>query len=242
MLRASIATGFLLISALVVWLAFQVGVNTSSGTLFVNLGTEIFGILITVALVEWLFERRRLQDRGRELAWSVLHAIERVVWIWQGGPHQLGTEELLGLVRSIRSNDPVAPFTEALLVNVGTQCREALQREPAVLRSLPGLAGAMTDLTSLSSLRDGRESVSIHVVAEVIESGTLALAQILNQPTRRLPGALIRLRNPGLESQQRRYYDSQPAATALEPLPEEDVRVRYARAATAPQPAEEIDQ
>lgn len=56
-----------------VWIAFQVGVNTPNGTLFVNLGTEIFGILITVALVEWLFERRRLQDRGRELAWSVLH-------------------------------------------------------------------------------------------------------------------------------------------------------------------------
>ena len=69
MIRATVAAAFLFISASLVWLAFFLGAATPTGTLFINLGTEIFGILVTVAVVEWFFERRRLQDRGRELSW-----------------------------------------------------------------------------------------------------------------------------------------------------------------------------
>ncbi|RMH20294.1 MAG: hypothetical protein D6701_03975, partial [Gemmatimonadetes bacterium] len=81
MIRWLVATAFLVASAGTILAAFMVGPETGSGTLLVNLGTEIFGILITVAVVEWLFERRRLQDRAREQAWNVLHGLERAVWV-----------------------------------------------------------------------------------------------------------------------------------------------------------------
>ena len=61
MLRAVVTTGFLVIAALILWLSFVIGVDSSAGTLFINLGTEIVGIVITVAVVEWFFERRRFQ-------------------------------------------------------------------------------------------------------------------------------------------------------------------------------------
>ena len=63
MLRALVTAGFLLVAALVLWASFILGVETSAGTLFINLGTEIVGIVITVAVVEWFCGRRRLQNR-----------------------------------------------------------------------------------------------------------------------------------------------------------------------------------
>lgn len=90
MLRALVTAAFLFVALLVLWLAFVVGADTSMGTLLINLGTEIVGIVMTVAVVEWFFERRRLQTRGRQLAWDALHAAQTAVWVWQGGPREMG--------------------------------------------------------------------------------------------------------------------------------------------------------
>jgi len=43
-------------------------------------GAVVIGIVITVAVVESFLERRRLQNRGRQLAWDALHAAETAVW------------------------------------------------------------------------------------------------------------------------------------------------------------------
>ena len=206
LLRALVAVAFLLLSAVMIWGAFIMGSDTNEGALFVNLGTEIFGILITVALVEWLFERRRLQDRARELAWSIFHALERAVWVWQGGPRQLGTDALLGLIHGIRKNDPLPQFTRTLLVNLGTQSREALDKESMAIKLIPGMKGAVDDLTSLRALTDGDSAVSIRMVAEVLESGTLGLAKVLHLSTQPIPAALVRYRDSSERAQEERYY------------------------------------
>ena len=49
MIRLVVIGGFLLVSVAVILAAFQVGADSPTGTLLINLGTEIFGILITVA-------------------------------------------------------------------------------------------------------------------------------------------------------------------------------------------------
>ena len=207
LIRAVVASAFLIISVSCIWLAFFLGAATPRGTLFINLGTEIFGILVTVAVVEWFFERRRLQDRGRELSWRLFHSVARVVWIWQGGPQQPGSEELLGIISGIRSKDPVPRFTRTLLVNLGTQSREALDTEAAAVSSLVGLKEALGDLQSLGSLRDGESGVSVRMVAEILESSATGLSRVLGQSTHRLPSGLIRYRDPSLDAQQQRYYD-----------------------------------
>ena len=208
MIRAIVASAFLIISVSCISLAFFFfGASTPTGTLFINLGTEIFGILVTVAVVEWFFERRRLQDRGRELSWRLFHALGRVVWIWQVGPQQRGSEELLGIISGIRSKDPVPRFTRSLLVNLGTQSREALDTEAAAVASLVGLKDALRDMQSLGSLRDGESGVSVRMVAEILESSASGLSRVLGQSTHRLPAGLIRYRDPGVDAQQQRYYD-----------------------------------
>ena len=76
MIRWVVTAAFLGLAAGIIWLAFFVGAETPRGNLLINLGTEIVGIVITVAVVEWFFEKRRHNTRGRQLAWEALHALE----------------------------------------------------------------------------------------------------------------------------------------------------------------------
>lgn len=214
MIRIVVVGGFFLISVAIVLWAYLVGVNTPTGTLLVNLGTEIFGILITLAVVDWLLERRRLQDRARELAWRVLHGIERAVWLWQGGPRRLESDELLGLISGIGTDDRLQPYTRTQLVNLGTQSREALSREQRAVRTLPGLSEALEDLTSLDSLGEEDSAVSIRMVSEVLQSSVRRLAELLSQPTQRMPSGLLRSRDPSPEAQEERFYSMRPETGA----------------------------
>ena len=215
----------------------MLGAATPTGGLLTNLGTEVFGILVTVAVVEWLFERRRLQDKARELAWSVLHSLERAVWIWQGGPQRIETDELLGIIAGIRSTDPISRFTKVLLVNLGTQCREALDKDPKAVNSLTGLKAGLEDLSSLRSLRDGHSAVSVRMVSEILEAGTTGLARLLGQSTQRLPSGLIRGRDASEGAQQERHFD---LGATTPPMPERPLQTPTSESPTphpAPDPA-----
>ena len=143
MLRAVVTSSFLLLAVVVLWMAFVVGTDTSYGTLFINLGTEIIGIVITVAVVEWFFERRRLLTRGRQLAWDSLHATQTAVWVWQGGPREMETDELLGVLNAVHEDDPLPDFTEGLFLNVGTRSRRLLNNDPQAVAALPGYMDAL---------------------------------------------------------------------------------------------------
>lgn len=216
MIRAAVVTVFLVIAIIIVTTAWFIGMETPLGGLLGNLGTEIFGIVITVAVVEYFFERRRLQDRARELSWSILHGIEHALWMWQGGPRRMGTDQLLGIVSSITSDDELAPFTHALLQGLGDRTSQIMQRELAAVRSVSGLEEALNDLTSLKGLgeestrRSDNRKMEIRMVAEILESSTTGLARLLGQPDQRIPAALIRYRDPSLEGQERRQAEARP--------------------------------
>jgi hypothetical protein len=206
MLRAVVTSSFLLLAVIVLWMAFVVGTDTSYGTLFINLGTEIIGIVITVAVVEWFFERRRLLTRGRQLAWDSLHATQTAVWVWQGGPREMETDELLGVLNAVHEDDPLPDFTEGLFLNVGTRSRRLLNNDPQAVAALPGYMDALEHFARLSSMRDGRSSMHSRKVADILEQGSQALARALGQPTERHLASLIRFRDPSLESQERRHH------------------------------------
>ncbi len=215
----------------------MLGPTTPLGGLFTNLGTEVFGILVTVAVVEWLFERRRLQDKARELAWSVLHSLERAVWIWQGGPQRIETDELLGIIAGIRTTDPISRFTTVLLVNLGTQCREALDKDPQSVSSLSGLKVSLEDLSSLRTLRDGDSAVSVRMVSEILEAGTTGLARLLGKSTQRLPSGLIRGRDASEEAQQERHFDLGAAPPPAQDRPAEITASEAPASEPTPDPA-----
>jgi hypothetical protein len=205
MIRVVLGIVFFVISAGLIVGSTLFDQNSSFRDILGNLGTEIFGILVTIGLVDWFLEKRRRQDRAREIAWRVLHGIEHAVWVWQGGPRHVGTNELLGIISGIRKQSSLEPFTEGLLLNVGLQCRSILQREASAVKSLPGLSGILKDLVSLANIRDLATSTRIRTVAEILEGSVTGLARVLGQSTDRMPSGLIWYQDPTPEGQQGRY-------------------------------------
>lgn len=206
MLRALVTAGFLAVAATVLWLSFVMGVETSAGTLFINLGTEIVGIVITVAVVEWFFERRRLQTRGRQLAWDALHAVEHAVWVWQGGPREMDTDEVRGVLNAVGEGDPLPDFTEGLFLNIGTRSRRLLNNDPDAVAAVPGFMNGLEHLARLSAVRDGDAPMPSRKVGDILDQGTSELAKALGKPVERHLASLIRFRDPSVESQERRHF------------------------------------
>lgn len=221
MLRLVVTSAFLLVAAGIVWSSFVVGAETPAGNLLINLGTEIVGIVITVAVVEWFFERRRLMTRGRQLAWDALHAATNAIWVWQGGPREMQTDELLGVLRAVDEGDEVADFTEGLLLNMGTRSRRLLTNDPDAVQAVPGLMTALEHYARLSAIRDGKAPMPPRKIADILDEGTTALARALNQPAERHLASLIRYRDPSRESQERRHIGDTSAAHAWRPTMED---------------------
>ncbi len=206
MIRAVVAGAFLVLAVAMLWMAFVLGTATTLGDLFMNLGTEIIGIVITVAIVEAFLERRRLQNRGRQLAWDTLHAAETAVWVWQGGPRELETDEMLGILNAVHEDDPLPDFTEGLFLNLGTRSRRLLNNDPEAVAALPGFMDALEQFSRLSAIRDGKAPMPPRKIADILEEGTRPLARALVQPTERHLASLIRYRDPSVENQERRHH------------------------------------
>lgn len=210
MSRLVLPAGGLIVAALVVWSAYvmggQAGHDALSVNLLVNLGTEIMGIVITVAVVEWFFERRRNLERGKQVAWSALHAIEHVVWVWQGGPRQVETDQILGILRSVGDADPLPDFTQNLLLSLGTRSKQTLHNDQAALEAHKGLMTAFEELARLNAIREGGRVLGSRTVADVLEEGVKRLARVLGQSEEPMPGRLIRYVDSTEEAQEVRYF------------------------------------
>jgi hypothetical protein len=205
-MRIWVATGSVALAVLGIAGGVLVGAASATGNVLINVGTEMLGLGITLTVVDMLLERRRLEERGREIAWSALHEIERIVWVWQGGPRRVGTDELLGLISGITRSAGAEPFTRVLLSNLGHRCRELLNIEAKAMRTLPGLTTAARELSCLAEL-SGREDASTHaMVVEALERGTNELCRELGQPTQKIPAGLVRQRDPSGEAQRARYH------------------------------------
>jgi hypothetical protein len=223
MLRWIVTAGFLGIAALTVWIAFLLGAETPRGNLLINLGTEMVGIVITVAVVEWFFEKRRHNTRGRQLAWDALHALEHAVWVWQGGPREMDTDEVRAVLSDVHQEDPIPDFTEGLFLNIGTRSRRLLNNDPDAVAAVPGFMNGLEQLARLSAMRDGKTPMASQKVADILDEGTAELAKALGKPTERHLASLIRYRDPSLESQERRHFGghghvSLPSTSPSEPM------------------------
>jgi hypothetical protein len=210
MSRITVTAGFLVVAGLVIWSAFALtDPNGGTGSLLINLGTEIVGIVITVAVVEWFFERRRALERGRQVAWSALHAAEHVVWVWQGGPREVDSDQLLGILKAVSESDPLPDFTQNLLLSLGTRAKHTLHNDQSALQAHPGLMTAFEELTRLNAIREGGRVTPTRTVADILEEGVVNLARVLGQPTEPMPSRLIRYVDAAESAQEVRYFGGQ---------------------------------
>lgn len=206
MVRVIVITSCLVVAGLVLWAPFLIGPETPMGTLLINLGSELVGIILTIAVVEWFFERRRLQGRGKQLAWDALHAVEHAVWVWQGGPREMDTDEVRGILNAVGESDPLPDFTEGLLLNIGTRARRLLNNDPEAVSAVPGFMNGLEQLARLSAIRDGTPTMPPRKVADILDEGTADLAKALGKPTEKHLASLIRYRDPSVENQERRHF------------------------------------
>jgi hypothetical protein len=123
---------------------------------FLNLGTEILGIAVTIGMVEWLLERQRRRERAREITWHALHELDHAVWVWQGGSRSFNLAELWALLAAASPSDPVAAETGNLLFNIGALAENTLRVDEDNVRTNKALCSGLTMLTCLMELRDQR--------------------------------------------------------------------------------------
>jgi hypothetical protein len=142
--------------------------NNEDRDLWLNLGTELLGIVLTVAVVEWLFERRRRQENAQRMAWRVLHELDHAVWVWQGGRRGFSIDELLGLLSLVEDDDPLPPFTETLLLRLGSSADNTLRHEPETVRANKHLHNALERLKDLARIRDHDTTLSDREIAECL--------------------------------------------------------------------------
>jgi hypothetical protein len=205
MFRVLLAAIFLLTSSALIWVDMTAPSGASFTEVLGDLGTEMFGILVTIALVDWVLERRRKQDRARGVAWGVLGEIQQAVWVWQGGARHHGPGDLLGVISGISEEDEMEPFTEGLLLTVAFHSRNTLQTESSALGSLTGLLAVFKELEELASIEGLKSAGKARIAGEVLSKSVKGLAKVLGEPTESLPSGLIWHVDSTKEGQEKRY-------------------------------------
>jgi len=76
----------------------RVGPESGWGSIFLNLGTEIIGIVLTVALVEVLLERQSQKEVARSMAMAILIELDKRIHSWLGGDPRFDVNEMLLLL------------------------------------------------------------------------------------------------------------------------------------------------
>ena len=153
-MRWLIAGGALIVALIIIYEAFELGPNSSSGALLLNLGTEVLGITVTVAIVEYLLERKEHRDEARRIAWNVLHEIDHAVWIWQGGGREFDVDELIALPDEIDDGDHLPSFTQNIIMNIGSRSENTLRQRDDIMKESAELKNALMKLSPLSKVRN----------------------------------------------------------------------------------------
>ena len=138
-------------------IAFRSDEAEGIGALLLNLAPELFGVAITVVLVDWLFERRQALDEMRRIAWEALLELDQVVYFWQGGSRVFYLEELLGLLGKVQEDDPIHYATRNLLLRLGSRAANTLKTNPHIAHAHPKLWAGLTKTAKLEAAAAGRE-------------------------------------------------------------------------------------
>jgi hypothetical protein len=211
--RLAVALGFVAIGVATLFVPRVLGWEWSGGAILTDLGSEFLGLALTVSILDWFFEQRRLRADGRRLAWEVFHDLERAVWVWQGGPFRLETDELLGLLQGVSDQDEFADCTQRMLLGLGIRGRELVKGERQAVSTIPGFAEALGELGSLARIGEGRKP-SPDAVRGALTTAAKSLAAILDLSAPHMPARLIRDRATAIADQESRYETARVAAAA----------------------------
>lgn len=180
--------------------------SSSWSDLTLNLGSEVFGIALTVAIVDWMIERSKLREEAQRIAWAMLHDIDHAVWVWQGGRREFHLDELMALLDMVEDSDPVPPFTQNLFGNLGVRASDTLRLQQRVFRVHRGLKHAMTYLSGLGQIRELDRLMPPSFIVEALKSSIEQLARVTGQGLHPTSFGVARtFRDPTQKAQETRY-------------------------------------
>jgi hypothetical protein len=209
--RIIIAAASILIAVLAFIKARDLDYGIGYADLLLNLGSEILGIGITVAIVDYLFDKteetRKVSKEAHAIAFRALHRLDHAVWVWQGGNRDLELGELSSLLLAVKETDPITEFTEAFLLRLGSAARETLDISPDVVKATPKLEKALTTLKPLLSVRDSYEHRNPKKIAGILYESAGLLANVLGLefPTGQVE-TVQTIRDCSIEAQERREF------------------------------------
>jgi hypothetical protein len=175
-----------------------------------NLGAEIVGLALTVAIIDWLLERKRLNEAVQQMSWRMLHDLDHAFWVWQGGRREFHLDELMALLDMADRNDPLPKFTEELFINLGIRSSDNLRLQPKLIAHDRRLRAALKSLAGLAQIREAKSSiVDAGYIIEGLKTAVTNLAEATGQRPHQGEFAAARaFRDPSFDAQQRRYKGS----------------------------------
>ncbi len=169
-----------------------------------NLGSEMIGLALTVAIIDWLLERRKLNDEVQHLAWRMLHDVDHAFWVWQGGRREFHLAELTGLINLASPADPMLRTTQELFVNLGIRSSDNLRLLPRLMRHDRRLKAAMKSLAGLAQIREAK--LDTGYVIQGLKQAVASLAELTGQDAATGEFAVAKsFRDPSESAQQARY-------------------------------------
>ncbi len=146
-----------------------------------NMASELTAIALIVLIVDWMLERNKLREEAQRIAWSMLHDIDHAVWVWQGGRREFHLDELMALLDMVEDRDPIPPFTQNLLANLGVRASDTLRLQSRIFGIHKRLKQAMVYLKSLGQMREMEDLMPPSFVVDALKSAITQLAGVTGQ-------------------------------------------------------------
>lgn len=154
--------------------------NTSG--ILSNVGTEFIGILFTVLIIDWMYERRTAAADRRSIALSILQKLDHAIWVWQGDRRGFNLDELYTRAQMALQDDPLPSYTQNLFMRLGSHCVSHLNLKGGEIGSSTLLADALKNLSRLEGIRDFERDFDFDEFREILVSSVPALASACSLP------------------------------------------------------------
>ncbi|MEM7755964.1 MAG: hypothetical protein AAF297_10055 [Planctomycetota bacterium] len=174
-----------------------------------NVGAELLGLAATVAIIDWLIERKKYNEQVQRLAWQALHDIDHAFWVWQGGRREFHLDELFALLNVAEPTDPLPAFTEEMFINLGIRSSDNLRLQPRLMEHDRRVKAAFRSLAGLAQMREAKSVVDQSYLIEGLRTAVTVLAEVTGQrPHLGEFTAAKSFRDPSEKAQQLRYRGS----------------------------------
>ncbi|NOZ47041.1 MAG: hypothetical protein GXO79_09700 [Chlorobi bacterium] len=206
-LRLIISIVFLLLSFFLIRYSFHADENLTLSDIYMNLGSEIIGIVLTVVIVDWLFERKRTKEETRKIALSGLNKINYAVWVWQGCPRDANINTVYYFLSITNNEDLLTVFTQNIMIQLAHSSEETLTLNNESVNSNKFLKNALVELSTLSKIRETDDILPPVVIAQKLQNATLSFMKVLQIPfTKKTDKEIDEIRDTSFEKQSWRRY------------------------------------